>query len=130
MEIETLRDFHFIPYEAYPANGDKFQETFIFTGVKYNPADNMLAVSGCYWACPSSVILLDFTNPLKEQDCESWIDIHEIIDADYDIYEDIDFERWGSEDFTLHVTAYNIVTNRKDSLTINLKEESMKSNIE
>lgn len=60
----------------------------------YDPESNLLAVSGCYWACPYSVALPDFSDPLTEQPVERWFDVHSIIDPDYEIYSDIDFERW------------------------------------
>ena len=40
-------------------------ETFIWTEVHYNPANDMLAVGGCYWAAPYSLQLADFSNPMS-----------------------------------------------------------------
>lgn len=79
---------------------------------------------GCYWACPSSVVLLDFTNPLAEHGCEEWTDLQELIDADYTTYEDIEFSKWDGAQGKLHITAYNNTTDTKDNLLLNISKQT------
>jgi hypothetical protein len=67
----------------------KAQESFIWTDVHYNPANDTLAVGGCFWACPSGLQLLDFHNPLQET---AWIDVAEAFG--YDVCGDVYFARW------------------------------------
>lgn len=124
LELETLQEFHYIPHQAYPAKGEKFSETFIWIGVEYDVCTNLLAVEGCYWACPSSVVLLDFTNPLAEHGCEEWTDLQELIDADYTTYEDIEFSKWDGAQGKLHITAYNNTTDTKDNLLLNISKQT------
>ena len=100
LEIETGEDFHFVPSQSLPAEGEKFEETFIWTGVHYDPVSSLLAASGCYWACPNSMVFLDFSDPLSEQDCGCWVEMHEVVDPDYDLYDDIEMENWNVRGWT------------------------------
>ena len=58
---------------------------FCWTAVYPSPDQLMLAVDGCYWACPYDLVFYDFRNteqlPLPElarieslDDCEGWVD--------------------------------------------------------
>ena len=91
LEVETRRDFHFIPGQSYPAEGETFRETFIWVGAVYDPVSGLLAASGCYWACTNDVVLLDFSDPLAER---PWVELHNLLDPDYELYDDINFDRW------------------------------------
>jgi hypothetical protein len=82
----------------------KGPESFIWTDVHYNPQNNILAVSGCFWACPYGLILLDFSNPMAET---KWVDVLENLDGVYDLYDGLDFVSW--EDEKLIVKADKIV---------------------
>lgn len=93
-------------------------ETFIWTGVEYNPINNILAVSGCYWACPFSTHLFTFDNPVAEQ--QKYVDLIECFDGDYDIYDDVSFVKWDNGD--LHITRYVIETKTNEPLVIKQNE--------
>lgn len=95
LNLETLEDFHYLPEEAFPQEKEKFSETFIWTDVSYSSKNNLLAVIGCFWACPSSVILLDFTDPMVAQ--EKWLDLHLVVDSTYDLYDDLTFLAWNND---------------------------------
>lgn len=95
LNLETLEDFHYFPEEAFPQEKEKFSETFIWTDVFYSSKNNLLAVIGCFWACPSSVILLDFTDPMVAQ--EKWLDLHLVVDSTYDLYDDLTFLAWNND---------------------------------
>ena len=94
LNMESLLDMRYFPPQSFPSKRENFEETFIWTGVHYDPESNLLAVSGCYWACPYSVMVLDFSDPMTEQPVERWLDVRSIIDPNYEIYDDIDFDRW------------------------------------
>ena len=47
----------FFPESAYDGNG------FCWAKVYASPGGNILAVDGCYWACPYELVLYDFTEP-------------------------------------------------------------------
>lgn len=89
-EVESGKEMHYVPSQVYPEEGRKGQEVFIWTGADYDSESNLLAVSGCIWACPYSTIV----HPLDARLAEQWMDIHQIIDPQYCIYDDIDFNCW------------------------------------
>ena len=93
LEVETKQTVHYFPDRSW----EKGWETFIWTGARYDPRTDLLAVSGCFWACPNGTLLLDFSDPLEEQDWEVWLDVQDVVDPDYDIYDDIDLERFGED---------------------------------
>ncbi len=77
-------------------------ETFIWTEVHYNPENNVLAVEGCYWACPYSVQLFCFENPMCDE--PKFVDIIACLDGDYDVYDELTFLKWEKGD--LYLKAY------------------------
>lgn len=95
LELESGRECHYIPLESEPERGEDFRETFIWTGAAYHLESGLLAVPGCYWACPGSTIVLDFQNPLVLQ--ERWLELHEVVDPGCDKYDDLDFVGWDTE---------------------------------
>lgn len=117
LEIETGEDFHFVPSQSLPAEGEKFEETFIWTGVHYDPVSSLLAASGCYWACPNETVLLDFSQPLAER---PWIELHELLDPAYDLYDDIDFDRWDGEG-GVHLRVFDVRTMQYEPLHLPAK---------
>lgn len=100
LELETGETAHYVPEQSWPLDGGQAQETFIWTGAAYDPKSNLLAVWGCYWACPNSMVFLDFSDPLMEQDCGCWVEMHEVVDPDYDLYDDIEMENWNVRGWT------------------------------
>ena len=116
LEIESGRDFHYIPSQAHPQRAEDFDETFIWCDASYHSKNNLLAVDGCFWACPYSVLLVDFTDPLREQPAESWIDIHTELDPDYERYGHLDFDHWD-ENGDLHLKI-----DEKDDLCVSAEQ--------
>ena len=80
LDLESLQDMRYIPAQSFPPVREDFKETFIWTDVHYDPESNLLAVSGCYWACPYSVAVLDFSDPMTAQPVARWLDVRSIID--------------------------------------------------
>ena len=68
LNLKTLECINYIPSESYLDN----KETFIWCDVNYNPKNNLLVVSGCYFASPYSLIVLDFTKPMEIVDSSNW----------------------------------------------------------
>jgi len=88
-DLTSKQEFFYIPDEP---------ETFIWTDAHYNPITNMLAVGGCFWACPNGVTLLDFSDPMKET---KWVDVISSLDGGYDKYDGLDFIRWHNNNLIL-----------------------------
>lgn len=124
LDLQSMAEFHYIPDRAFPEDEKDFKETFIWTDAVYNPQNNLMAVSGCLWACPFSVIVLDFSSPMTEN--EVWAELHEAIDDGYDIYDDIEFAGWES-DGSLTVRGYNNNTSETDTLVF--KEDRLREMI-
>lgn len=122
LELETMRELHYIPQVSYPAEGEKFYETFIWTDCHYSLENNLLAVGGCYWAAPVSVIVLDFTNPMEEHGWENWLELEKLIDPEYEIYEDITFSAWDLEKNVLEVTAYHCDRGMKETICLPVRK--------
>ncbi|MDG0791168.1 hypothetical protein OMP38_10010 [Cohnella ginsengisoli] len=61
LDLSDYCTYHFIPAESFKEK----KETFIWTSVLYCAQNNILAVDGCYWACPSSTYFFDFSHPTE-----------------------------------------------------------------
>ena len=96
LDLTTMLDFHFYPDESFPT-----RETFIWCDAHYNPKNNILAVGGCYWACPSSVVLADFSEPMKEA---LQVDVNDFYNNN-DHYDNIDFVAWECTDLILKMSS-------------------------
>lgn len=92
-------------------------ESFIWTGVNYNPENDLLVVSGCFWACPYGTHILDFSDPMK---VTRWIDIHRLIDDGYEKYDDVDFDRWEND--TLILKVYDNIAGQSKEMRLSKKE--------
>ncbi len=61
MDLSNFKTYHFIPEESFVGG----EETFIWTNIMYCKVNNIIAVDGCYWACPYSIEFFDFSDPEK-----------------------------------------------------------------
>lgn len=79
INLTTEKTNVFFPDDGFKGWG------FCWTAVYPSPDNLMLAVDGCYWACPYEIVFVDFRNPeqlpLPELarcgdviDCEGWLD--------------------------------------------------------
>lgn len=106
--------------QFFPERSLKDAETFIWTDVDYNPASNVLAVSGCYWACPNSTHLFTFAQPMHENQLQ--VDMVECFEGGYDTYDDVLFVSWEQAD--LRVTRYAYETNTRQEVLVPAEEYS------
>jgi hypothetical protein len=84
--------------------------------VDYLPANNLLVASGCYWACPYSLILLDFSDPLIEH---PWVDVVDKLGEDE--YDSADFR--GFDGTTVLAESLYVDENPPRKLTLRIPEE-------
>ena len=101
--------------QFFPEKSLNGSETFIWTGVEYNEITNVLAVSGCYWACPYSLHLFTFDNPMSEN--QKFVDLMEYFHGGYD---DVSFENWSNGD--LLVIRYIIDAKANEKVIITQSE--------
>ena len=85
LNLKTLDCIHYIPSESRLDN----KETFIWCNVNYNQKNNLLVVSGCYWATSYSLIVLDFTKPMEIIESSNWLNLPSKY---YELGMDIDFK--------------------------------------
>jgi len=93
-------------------------ETFIWTDVNYNHITSVLAVGGCYWACPNSTLLFSFDDPMSEN--QKYVDLIECFEGGYDNYDSVDFLRWNGRD--LIVARYVLETKANEESVIKADE--------
>ena len=113
LDLSSLEDFHYFPRESLRRlQGDtSAEETFIWVQVHYNKINNILAVEGCYWACPMSILLIDFSEPMISQ--KSLIEIEEKNPNAYAKIGDIGFEAWDGTDLVLCSLFYEPEKNKR-----------------
>ena len=87
LDIATGQDYRYYPKGSFPGG-----ETWIWMIPYYNAQNNILAIDGCYWACPSSITLADFSDPMKET---IYLDVNEYHGEGYP---DLEFVRWNGTD--------------------------------
>lgn len=92
LDVDTLDVYNYIP-EGYQHDSDSMLgESFLITDIHYDWDSGLVAYGGCYWAGPPNVMIGDFSclsncgYPLE--------DMQNLIDPDYDQYEELDFESW------------------------------------
>jgi hypothetical protein len=103
-EINTGKTFNYYPAATFKNK----EETFIGLEIHYNMKNNIFSVGGCYWACPYDVFLIKINNPMKQ--FTGLINIHEIIDPEYEKYNDIDFTEWKNNDIKVKIDHNKIIT--------------------
>lgn len=105
-DMKSKEVFYYVP-EGYQHSYQQIcGESFIITSIHYDNKTNLIAYEGCYWGGASDVMVGNFSNPMNFNPILK--SIHEIIDPEYDYYDDIDFDKW--EDGMLYV----IVDGKKD----------------
>jgi hypothetical protein len=57
IDLSTGTNTFTFPLEAYKGTG------FCWAAVHPSPSGELLAVEGCYWACPYEIVIYDFKNP-------------------------------------------------------------------
>ncbi len=90
MDLSNYKVYHYIPEESFKSN-----ETFIWTDVRYCSKNNILAVEGCFWACPSSVEFYEFAKP-EEFPLKRICTSYEMAD-ELDIDSDVTPLRWNDD---------------------------------
>ncbi len=102
LDLQTLKDLHYVPaasFFPYQEDNPDFEETFIWRTLYYNPLNSVLAVEGCIWAGPYSVVLSDFSDPML---AHPWVCVDEkLYGRDYCL----DFVAWRCLDLVIQDTT-------------------------
>ncbi len=110
LDLQDLNCLHYLPAESYGKYPEEFEETFIWCDCFYNPQTDMLAVEGCYWACPGNIIVLNFSRPMIAVEPEQWTDIYQKYCDSYPDLGDIDFEKWDGSNLVFKASFLNNAT--------------------
>lgn len=101
LELDTRRVFNYVP-EGYQHDSEyPLGESFIITDLHYDINTDYIAFGGCFWAGTYDVMVMKLPNPLDFE--MKMVGIHDIVEPDWDIYDDIDFLEWQGD--KLLVTA-------------------------
>lgn len=120
LEVESGQEMHYVPACVHPEEGRKVEEVFIWAGADYDPGTDLLAVTGCIWACPYSTIVLDFSRPLHPRPPECWLDVRRIVDPDDSRFDDIEFVRW--EDGALILRGSDVEDDRWKGIRVSVAQ--------
>lgn len=104
--------------QFFPQHSLDGGETFIWTDADYCPETDVLAVSGCYWACPNSIQLFLFDDPFNNN--LTFVDVNECFNGGYDDFEDVNFVGWNNSN--LHVTRYVVASRSTEEVIIGKDE--------
>ncbi len=91
MDLSNYHVYHYIPEESFYGH----EETFIWTEAYYCKDNNIIAVEGCYWACPFSTEFFDFSNP-EEVPFERIYSSYEM-EGEINIESDVTPLHWNSD---------------------------------
>jgi hypothetical protein len=91
--VNCGRNMFTFPPEAVDGRG------FCWTAVKASPDGKTLAVDGCYWACESELVLVDFSNPLQSPLPEKARHVHLKSLGNWIDNEQIEFTVYPPEDY-------------------------------
>jgi len=94
LDIADQKVYRYIPRGEEHDRDYPCGESFIITGIHYDPSTDLIAFDGCFWACPGDVMAGDFSDPMEYN--PRYVGIHRIIDPEYDEIIDIDFVSWES----------------------------------
>lgn len=92
LDLETGQAYNYIPEGWQHNSAYVLGESFLITDIHYNPAANLIAYGGCFWAGPGNVMVGDFSDPMDFS--PKWIGMQELVDPDYDTYDELDFQEW------------------------------------
>lgn len=105
IDVDTLERYDYIPRGCDNDYGLVCGESYIITKVCYDSNTNLVAYEGCYWGGTSDVMVGDLTNPLSFN--PYLISIHELLDPDYEVFDDVDFEKWNENFLTVKIDYKN-----------------------
>lgn len=101
IDVDTLEVFNYVPRGYDNHYGMPNGESFIVTKVLYDPATDLVAYEGCYWAGPSDVMVGRLDDPLNFD--PHLISINKMIDPESDECYEIDFGSWEADGITVKV---------------------------
>ena len=103
IDVDTQGVFNYIPRGYDNQYGAPNGESFIVTKVHYDPASDLVAYDGCYWAGPSEVMVGKLGDPLNFD--PHLISVNEILDPEGEEDYDVSFVSWNEEGMTINIVG-------------------------
>ncbi len=95
LDLSSMQSVHYIPQESHETDKSRFEETVIWAVPHYDPESSLLAVEGCIWAYPYTVLAVDFSDPMRIAEAKHWLDLNGDIEAGH--YDEINFIDWNAD---------------------------------
>ncbi len=105
LDLSSMQSIHYIPQESHDTDESRFEETVIWVVPHYDPESSLLAVEGCIWAAPYTVLVVDFSDPMRIVETKQWIDLGGDIDSDH--YPGIDFIEWNEDSLICNTGVFS-----------------------
>lgn len=123
LDLASMESVRYIPWESGSCD-EHFEETFIWCVPRYDRDSNLLAVEGTIWGAPNSVIVLDFSDPMRIVEAKDWLDVRGGLGSGgYDDgCDDIETAAWEADRLVCEITAWEADTQVRSTLTVSKRE--------
>ena len=105
LELSSMQSVHYIPQESYETDKSRFEETVIWVVPHYDPESGLLAVEGCIWAALYTVLVVDFSDPMRIVEAGQWLDLNGDIDIGH--YDEINFIEWNADSLVCDTGSFS-----------------------
>ena len=105
LDLLSTQSVHYIPQESHDTDESRFEETVIWVIPHYDPQSGLLAVEGCIWAAPYTVLVVDFSDPMRIVEARCWLDLNGDIDSGH--YDEINFIGWDEDSLVCDTGRFN-----------------------
>lgn len=95
LDLTSMQSVHYIPQESYETDRERFEETVIWVVPHYDPESSLLAIEGCVWGAPYTVLVVDFNDPMRIVEAGQWLNLNGSIDSES--YHEINFIEWTTD---------------------------------
>ena len=105
LDLLSMQSIHYIPQESNDTDESRFEETVIWVVPHYDQQSSLLAVEGCIWAAPYTVLVVDFSDPMRIVEARRWLDLNGDIDSGH--YDEINFIGWDEDSLVCDTGRFN-----------------------
>lgn len=117
--LTSLQKYDFYPERSFPFDKKEFKESFIWTNTFYSEKTNLIVFFGCFWACPYTGMIADFTDPMTMND-NLWFDLQNFVDSSKDNFLIEDVNGWIDD--RLELTIENQENGEMKKISYSIEE--------
>ena len=124
LDLNSGKCTRYIPQKSKASDNSAFEETFIWCEPHYDAESGLLAVDGCFWGDFYSVIVLDFTEPMKIKTSDEWLDLCELVPDKTDGLPvgDTEFKKWEKDSLIIETKLYDGKEQKSNLYAVNKSE--------